>query len=149
MKYFKVSNTQAITNTCNNINWNEFSGCSRLKLSFRGGRVEVHFDTNPRRPPLPTPASSSLPQLLLVLGPVWEQLATTDWHHSPRFCPSYSSVCTSDPCKLPTTIVSVYIVSPWSQLVTCSSTNLSVPLHPSLHLNPSSTSRCHVYFLAH
>jgi len=45
MKYFKVSTTQAITNTYNNINWNEFSGRSKLKLSIRSSRAEVHFDT--------------------------------------------------------------------------------------------------------
>lgn len=62
MKYFKVPTTQAITNTCNNINWNEFSGCSRLKLSDRRGGVAAHFDTGPPRPPLPTPLT--LPYLI-------------------------------------------------------------------------------------
>lgn len=83
MKYFKVPTTQAITNTCNNINWNEFSGCSRLKLSDRRGGVAAHFDTGPPRPPLPTPTNSSLPHLRLVLGPVWQQLASTGWCKSP------------------------------------------------------------------
>lgn len=69
MKYFKVSDTQAITNTYNNIHWNEFSGCSRLILSFQSSRVEVHFDTSPPHPPLPTPTNSSFPHLLM-LGPV-------------------------------------------------------------------------------
>ena len=148
MKYFKISNTQTITNTCSNINWNEFSRCGRLKPSFWSSRVEVHFDTNPPHPPLPTPTNSSLPHLLLVLGPAWQQLAITSWHQSPWIHPSCSSACTSDPCAL-ATIMSVYIVNPRSQLIKSPSKKSLHSSASTLHSNPSSTSWCHVYFPAH
>lgn len=125
MKYFKVSNTQAITNTCNNINWNEFPGCSRLKLGFRSGRVKCTLT-----PALliPSPHTNSI----LLTSPSshgWLSLTAAGNHQLTPEPMNVSKLQLSLHFR-PITIESVYTANPWSQLITCSSKNLPIPQHP-------------------
>lgn len=143
MKYFKVSNTQAITNTCNNINWNEFPGCSRLKLSFWSGRVEAHFDTSPPHPLSPRQLN---PPYLTFFSRLAQSYSS--WQ-SPINTRAHELVQATAQPALPTHRHSIGLCCKPMK-----STRYMLPQKsphssaPSLHWNSSLPSLCPVYFPA-
>lgn len=144
MKYFKVSNTQAITNTCNNINWNEFPGCSRLKFSFWSSRVEVHFDTSPPHPLSPHQLN---PPYLTFSS--WLAQSHSSWQ-SPINTRAHEFVQATAQPALPTHHHSISLYC--KPMKSTHYTSLQKSPHssaPNLHSNPSLSSLYHVYFPAH